>query len=560
MRRLVIGNAVLAIMLSVIILISFVNTGVATLSTQTVSPQVVVTNAVTQNHFTIVGYPNSITAGQSFSGITVTVYNSAGCVVTNYKGKVYFTSTDPKATMPYTSQNPYTFTIGSKGDKGVHTFSGFNLATAGSQTITVTDGSILATTSAITVNDGSPISIAISPTTATIVAGSKQSYTSKAMDQCGNIWDVTSLSTWSISNGAGGSWSSNTYTSAVAGTWTVTGSYSNLYSSASLSVTPASAISIAINPKTGTITAGSLQTFTVSASDNYGNTWSVTSSTVWSISSGAGGFWSQNTYTSHKSGIWTVTGIWGTLSASASLNVTHASASSISLTPISATISAGTSQAFTATATDSYSNTWDVSNSTSWSISSGAGGSWSNNSYISAEAGIWTVTGIYGSVSNTATLTVGYCLTFKILISPTTSTLTAGSSEAFTAVASDIYGNVWNVTSSTTWSIDNGAGGSWLNNAYTSSTSGVWIVTGTYKGISGTGTITVNNGLPVQLLVNAPTSSQTAGSNATFTSIAIDNCNNEWDATKQTSWIISSGAGGSCLAMFTLLPWLEPGL
>ena len=215
MRRLVIGNTALAIMLSVIILISFVNAGVATLSTQIISPQDVITNASTQNHFTIVGYPTSITAGQSFSGIKVTVYNSAGCVITNYKGKVYFTSTDPKATMPYTSQNPYTFTTGSKGDKGVHTFSGFNLETAGSQTITVTDGSILATTSTTTVNCGSPTGISISPTTSTIVAGSTQSYNAKAIDQCGNSWDVTTLATWGISYGAGGSWSGNIYTSSI---------------------------------------------------------------------------------------------------------------------------------------------------------------------------------------------------------------------------------------------------------------------------------------------------------------------------------------------------------
>ena len=319
-----------------------------------------------------------------------------------------------------------------------------------------------------------------------------------------------------------------------------------MYVSASLTVTPASAISIAISPKIATVASGSAQTFTAAASDSYGNTWDCYRINIMEYRIWCWGILGLRTLTlPYKAGLWTVTGTLGSLSASAMLNVTHSLASSISLTPKSTTISAGTSQTFIATASDNNGNTWDVSNLTSWNVSTGAGGSWSNNTYTSAEAGIWTITGTYGNISSTASLTVGYCLTFKILISPKTSTLTAGSSEAFTAEASDIYGNVWNVTSLTTWSIDNGAGGSWLKNTYTSSTSGVWTVTGTYQGISGTGTITVNNGLPVQIVVGVPTGSQTAGSSATFTSIAIDNCNNAWVVSNQTSWNISSGAGGS---------------
>ncbi len=151
-------------------------------------------------------------------------------MATGYKGKVYFTSTDPKATLPYTSQSEYTFTTGSKGDKGTHTFSGFILATAGSQTITVTSGSISATTSAITVNPATPISIQIAPTTSTITAGSKQAYTATATDFYGNSWSVTALTSWSVTTGAGGSWSGNSYTSAQAGTWSITGGYLGLYS------------------------------------------------------------------------------------------------------------------------------------------------------------------------------------------------------------------------------------------------------------------------------------------------------------------------------------------
>jgi len=108
--------------------------------------------------FTMTGYPSSVTAGQSFDGsnVVVTAYDAYNNVKVDYTGKVYFTSTDGQAVLPYTSVTKYTFTIGAGGDNGVHTFlgSGFVLKTAGGQTVTVTDGSKSVTSSSIVVNTG----------------------------------------------------------------------------------------------------------------------------------------------------------------------------------------------------------------------------------------------------------------------------------------------------------------------------------------------------------------------------------------------------------------------
>ena len=126
--------------------------------------------------------------------------------------------------MPYTASSPYTFTNGPGADDGVHTFSGFNLVTAGSQTITVTANSPTpATTSPITVTHSTPVSIQISPVTATIGAGSSETYTATAVDTYGNTWDASSSSSWDAigSGGLGGSWSGSTLTISKAGGWTI---------------------------------------------------------------------------------------------------------------------------------------------------------------------------------------------------------------------------------------------------------------------------------------------------------------------------------------------------
>ena len=540
-RRLVIGNAVLAIAIIFIMLISSVNTEAIVNSMS----QVVNTSTKSPNYLTITSYPSSATAGQSFSGITVTAYDYDGDILTNYKGHVYFTSTDPKATLPYTVQNPYIFKTGSKGDKGVHTFSGFNLATAGLQTITVTDGSMSAATSSITVSHSLAVSIVISPTTQTITAGSKQLYTSSAKDYYGNSWDITAQTGWSISSGAGGSWSANTYTSALDGTWTVTGSYSGFQGTASLTVNHYLTSTFSISSSGSTEAAGSLIVFTATAFDTFGNAWDVTSSTSWTIDSKAGGSWSQNSYTCAKVGNWVVKGTFGSYYATVSLTVVHGVPVNVAVNPKAVTISAGSSETFTAAASDFYGNSWDVSSSAAWGISSSAGGLWSGGVYTSSKVGMWTVTCTYGSLSDTSALTVGYASVFGISISPKTATLSAGSSETFTVMASDIYGNSWDVTNSTIFSLSTNAGGFWSANTYTSAASGTWTITGTYKQISNSAILTVNNGSPNRIVVASTTGSIFAGQRVTFTATAFDGFGNSWDVSSSTVWGISLGAGGS---------------
>jgi Tol biopolymer transport system component len=81
--------------------------------------------------------PPSASVGAAFT-ITITALDAYGNVATGYRGKVHFTSTDRKATLPA----DYTFT---SGDSGTHSFT-IILRSPGSQTITATD----ATTSSIT--------------------------------------------------------------------------------------------------------------------------------------------------------------------------------------------------------------------------------------------------------------------------------------------------------------------------------------------------------------------------------------------------------------------------
>ncbi len=96
---------------------------------------------VALDHFNLDGYPSSANAGQNFASnnLVVIAYDADSYVLKGYVGQVYFSSSDSQALLPNTFTSMYTFTT---NDVGVHTFagSGFTLKTAGSEILTVTDG------------------------------------------------------------------------------------------------------------------------------------------------------------------------------------------------------------------------------------------------------------------------------------------------------------------------------------------------------------------------------------------------------------------------------------
>jgi len=477
----------------------------------------------TLDHFAFDTISSPQTAGVSFI-VTITAQDSSNNNVTSYDGTP--TLSDTSGTI-----SP---TITSAFAGGVWTGS-VTVTKAGSDVITATDVSLDAsgTSGSFTVTHGSAVSIAVTPASDSITAGSTETYTAMATDAYGNTWDVTGSVTWSITSGAGGSWvqSTGTYTSAKTGSWTVKALSGSVFGTASLTVTGHGSVSsIAVSPSSPSIAAGNSQAFTATASDGLGNSWDVTGSVTWSITSGAGGSWVQSTgtYTSAKTGSWTVKALSGSVFGTASLTVTgHGSVSSIAVSPSSPSIAAGNSQAFTATASDGLGNSWDVTGSVTWSITSGAGGSWvqSTGTYTSAKTGSWTVKADDGAGhTDTASLTVNHAATISsIAVSPSSATVTAGASQDYTATAYDSHGNSWDVTDSVTWSISSGAGGSWSSNVYTSHTAGPsWTVTASYSGKQATATLTVNAAGAASFVVSGFPSPTVAGAAHSVTVTAKD--------------------------------------
>ena len=158
----------------------------------------------------------------------------------------------------------------------------------GTFTITAAQGSISGTAS-VTVTAGKAAKLAITPENPTITADDTQKFNATAMDANDNPVSVSV--TWSTS---GGSVPGGTYTPSKVGTYKVNATSGTLSASTDITVTPGKLASVTISPSTATLEEGKTVQFSItSAKDAKGNeisltsltiTWSVTNSTIGSVS------------------------------------------------------------------------------------------------------------------------------------------------------------------------------------------------------------------------------------------------------------------------------------
>lgn len=286
------------------------------------------------------------------------------------------------------------------------------------------------------------------------------------------------------------------FSEVVAGSYQVSARYRGVRSEpTTVEVIPADPVTMEIRPYESTISAGSVQEYSVEAEDVYGNGFDVTNETVFHIQEEAGGSWRQNSYSSETAGVWDVTGLLGDLEGTAILTVESPSVDRIEISPESTSVTAGVTVNYSAAAyCVSGELLGDVTYFVDWKIEEEAGGSWHDNIYTSEYKGRWTITGMYGSKSDTAEITVEAGEIYQIKIEPEHATISAGASQTFKAFSYDSHGNrIEEITEDVVWRIEDGAGGTWQNNVYRSFNEGIWVVTGTYGQILSTAQLEVEH-------------------------------------------------------------------
>jgi parallel beta-helix repeat protein len=402
-------------------------------------------------------------------------------------------------------------------------------------------------TAALTVSPGMLDHLALSPASSSIASGDSQSYTAEGRDQYDNsLGDVTASTTFTIA--PNGSCTGADCTASLAGAHVVTGSYDGKTGTATLEVLAAGVDHIVVSPATATIAAGGSQAFTAEGFDAANTSLGdVTAATTFSI--GPDGWCTGNVCTATVAGPHTVTGDDAGKTSTASLTVTAGPLDHLALSPASATIASGGTQAYTAEGRDQYDNSLgDVTTSTTFTIA--PNGSCTGADCTASVVGAHTVTGKKTGKTGTASLnvTAGGELD-HIVIRPTSATITAGGSQAYTAEGFDAANNsLGDVTAFTTFStLPDGA---CTGNVCTATVAGAHTVTGNDAGKTSTASLTVTAG-PLDHLALSPASATIAsGGTQAYTAEARDQYGNPLgDVTASTTFTIApdgSCAGATC--------------
>jgi hypothetical protein len=214
----------------------------------------------------------------------------------------------------------------------------------------------------------------------------------------------------------------------------------------------------------------------------------------------------------------------------------------IVVSPASATVAAGGSQAYTAEGFDTSGNSLgDVTASTVFSIA--PDGSCSGKVCTAKVAGVHTVTGVHSGKPGVASLTVTAGPLDHLVLSPASATIVAAGSQAYTAQGLDHYDNsLGDVTALASFSI--APDGSCTASTCTASVPGGHTVTASLTGASGSASLQVK--APLDRIVISPAGATVdPGGSQAFTAEGFDASGASLgDVTAATVFAI--GPDGSC--------------
>jgi uncharacterized protein YjdB len=429
---------------------------------------------------------------------------------------------------------------------------------AGTTTISATLGAVSGSTS-LTVNAPTIISLTVSPDGLTLGIGIKQQYTATATYSDGSSQDLSSGVTWSSSDNTVASIDNNGLaTMAGEGTVTITATAGSFSDTATLTVVPASLVSISVTPASPSIAMGTDQQFIATGFFNDGSTQQLTSVTWSSSNVNVASINASGLATSTGIGAVTITATSGSVSGTTSLTVTSATLVSIAVTPSNSSMAIGTTKQFTATGTFSDSSTQDITASVLWSSSDPTVATINNQGLASSvAAGSITITATSGSINGSTGLTVAAVDLVSIAISPANPRMQQHTLLRLTAIGTFSDGSTTTNLSGLAWKSSKPQIASIRSTGIVNAKKlGSVTITASASGISGTTTVTVSNGTLRSIAITPANSSVALGSTQQFTATGTYSDSTTQDVTLNTHWsssassvaTIANGPNGAGLA------------
>lgn len=284
------------------------------------------------------------------------------------------TTQDVTAAASWSSTDPSRLSISNAtGTRGLGT-----AVASGSATVSANLSGVIGST-AVTVSGATLASISVSPSSASLPLGSTRAFFAVGTFSDASMQDLTAQCTWAssapsiatLSNAQG---SRGLATPLAVGFTTVTASLNARLGSASLTVTAATLISLAISPVNATVPRGSTRQYAAAGTYSDGLTQDLTAHVTWASSATqvatiSNGATSRGLVTALSTGVTTISATLGAVSASTPLTVTDGTLVSIAVTPINATLFLSAQQQFNAVGSYSDGSNQPLTQQVTWTSS-----------------------------------------------------------------------------------------------------------------------------------------------------------------------------------------------
>ena len=380
--------------------------------------------------------------------VSIAVTTSSASVPVGYTQPFVATGTYADGTtsvissiVTWASSNMAVATISnSAGTQGVVTG-----VTPGTTSITAMSGSVTSQPVTLTVSNATVTSVAVSPASTSIPLGYQQQFTATGTFNDGSTHDITNNVYWSSSDPTkitiiASGYATGVAVTSTAVTITATDKLQGKQGTATATVNAGNLVSIAIAPTATNLAVGTSRQYVATGTFTNGSTRNITNQVSWTSSDPTNatvtnGLVRALTGNCASSCPATITATLASISQSVTVSVNNVTATSITVTPITASIPAGATQLFTATATFSDSTTQDISANVTWSSDNTAVATVNViGRTVGLSAGTANITAAFGGQSGTAQLTVSSATLVSLAISPTQTILAPGSTITYQAV------------------------------------------------------------------------------------------------------------------------------
>jgi uncharacterized protein YjdB len=254
------------------------------------------------------------------------------------------------------------------------------------------------------------VSIAVTPATATIAINATQQLVATAVYSDGSAQDVSTQAAWTSATPAVATVTaaSGKATGVRAGSAVVTATFNGKSGSSTLTVSPATLMSLAITPATVTLRVGEARQLTATATYSDGTTSVVTTQSQFtSANTAAVNSTTTGMLTGVAAGTSVISAAFGGQVATSNAETLAVTVTSMSIAPATATINVGATQSYIATALYSDNSTAIVTNGAQWTaLDTGIATIKNTGIATGVSAGTTTITATFGGQSANAALTV----------------------------------------------------------------------------------------------------------------------------------------------------------